>query len=105
MSVFNRRYAIVGFLTLKAASRTMKRRRRKQRLGRGLRLALFAALALPSLGIFAAIAAAFLRRRGPGGRRLEGYAVAEGAETEEGAEAERAAAARAEAPSEPIAAT
>ena len=98
MSVFNRRNALVGFLTLKAASRAMERRRRRQRVGRGLRLALFAALAVVSLGILAGVAAVFARRRRGVEQRLEGYAVAEDVEGAAAADAEAA-------PTEPIAAT
>jgi hypothetical protein len=101
MTVFNRRNALVGFVTLKAASRALDRRRRsrRERVGRGLKLALFAALALVSLGILAGVAAAFARRRrGVEQRRLEGYAVGEDAEGAAAADAEAA-------PTEPIAAT
>lgn len=60
MNVFNRRNALVGFLTLKA----LERRRRRQRVGRGLKIALFVVLAVVSVGVLAGIAAAFLRQRG-----------------------------------------
>ncbi|HET6624719.1 MAG TPA: hypothetical protein VFG70_09315 [Gaiellaceae bacterium] len=60
MNVFNRRNALVGFLTLKA----LERRRRRQRVGRGLKIALFVVLAIVSVGVLAGIAAAFLRQRG-----------------------------------------
>ena len=60
MNVFNRRNALVGFLTLKA----LERRRRRQRIGRGLKIALFVVLAIVSVGVLAGIAAAFLRQRG-----------------------------------------
>ena len=59
MNVFNRRNALVGFITLKA----LERRRRRQRAGRGLKVALFVVLAIVSVGVLAGIAAAFLRRR------------------------------------------
>jgi hypothetical protein len=60
MNVFTKRNALVGFLTLKA----LERRRRRQRVGRGLRIALFVVLAIVSVGVLAGIAAAFLRQRG-----------------------------------------
>jgi len=60
MNVFTKRNALVGFLTLKA----IERRRRRQRVGRGLRIALFVVLAIVSVGALAGIAAAFLRQRG-----------------------------------------
>ncbi len=60
MNVFTKRNALVGFLTLKA----IERRRRRQRVGRGLRIALFVVLAIVSVGVLAGIAAAFLRQRG-----------------------------------------
>ena len=60
MNVFTKRNALVGFLTLKA----IERRRRRQRAGRGLKIALFVVLAIVSVGVLAGIAAAFLRQRG-----------------------------------------
>ena len=60
MTVFNRRNALVGFLTLKAR----ERRRRRQRVGRALKIALFVVLGIVSIGVLAGIAAAFLRQRG-----------------------------------------
>jgi nucleotide-binding universal stress UspA family protein len=60
MNVFNRRNALVGFLALKA----LERRRRRQRVGRGLKIALFVVLGIVSVGVLAGIAAAFLRQRG-----------------------------------------
>ena len=60
MTVFNRRNALVGFLTLKA----LERRRRRQRVGRALKIALFVVLGTVSIGVLAGIAAAFLRQRG-----------------------------------------
>jgi hypothetical protein len=78
MNLFNRRNALVGFITLKMASRWLNRRRRRERSG--LRIALFVGLGLVSLGILAGVAAAFLRRRRQEPTRLEGYAVSEDAE-------------------------
>jgi hypothetical protein len=63
MSVFTRRNAIVGFVALKAASKALERRRKKQRRS-GLRIAGFVALGLVSVGILAGVAAVMLRRRG-----------------------------------------
>ena len=60
MNVFTKRNALVGFLTLKA----IERKRRRQRVGRGLKVALFVVLAIVSVGVLAGIAAAFLRQRG-----------------------------------------
>lgn len=88
MNVFNKRNALVGFVTLKAMQRAMKRRRRWQRFGRGPKIAAFVLLGIVSLGVLAGVAAVFLRKRGQESQRLEGYAVADdvveaGAETEE----------------------
>jgi hypothetical protein len=63
VSVFNKRNALIGFVTVKAASRWLERRRKPRRSG--LRIAGFVALGLVSLGIAAAVAAA-LRRRADG---------------------------------------
>jgi hypothetical protein len=71
MNVFNRRNALTGFITLKAASRALKRKRRRQRMGRGVKVALFVVLAIVSVGILAGIATAFLRRRGEVAELLE----------------------------------
>jgi len=61
MTVYNRRNALVGYMTLKAASRALERRRRRQRFGRNLKVALFVTLAIVSAGVLAAVAAAFLK--------------------------------------------
>ena len=71
MTVFNRRNALVGYLTLKAASRAAARRRRRQRAGRGLKVALLVVAGIVSAGILAGIAVAFLRRRGDVAELLE----------------------------------
>jgi hypothetical protein len=100
MTVFNRRNALVGFgfITLRKASRALKRRRR-QRAGRGLKVALLVIAGIVSVGILAGIAAAFLRRRGDVGELLEDAdAAAEEAVEEIAAELDAAAA-------EPIPAT
>ncbi|MBM2821674.1 MAG: hypothetical protein HW413_420 [Thermoleophilia bacterium] len=57
MSIFTKRNAAIGYLTLKALDR---RRRRRS----GLRLSLYIALGLISFGILAGVAAVALRRRG-----------------------------------------
>ena len=79
MNVFNKRNALVGFLTLKAASRALGRRRRRKRSG--LKLVLFLVLGLVSLGVLAGLAAVVLRRQHGESRRLEGYAA--GSEVED----------------------
>jgi hypothetical protein len=56
VTIFNKRNAAVGYLTLKALDRRHRRRN-------GLRLGLFVALGLVSFGILAAVAAVHLRRR------------------------------------------
>ncbi len=58
MTVFNRRNALVGFVTLKALER------RRNRRGNGLKIAGFVVLGLVSVGILAGVAAVMLRRRG-----------------------------------------
>jgi hypothetical protein len=89
MNVFNRRNALIGFMTLKA----LERRRRRQRAGRGLKIALFVVLAIVSVGILAGIAAAFLRRRGDVEEFLdEADAVAEEAAEDVAAELDATAA-------------
>jgi hypothetical protein len=89
MNVFNRRNALIGFMTLKA----LERRRRRQRAGRGLKIALFVVLAIVSVGILAGMAAAFLRRRGDVEEFLdEADAVAEEAAEDVAAELDAAAA-------------
>ena len=101
MNVFNRRNALVGYFTLKAASRALDRRRRRQRAGRGLKVALFVVLAVVSVGILAGVAAAFMRKRAQELDLAEDdEAVVEEAEAEDEAAAEPDAAA-----AEPIPAT
>jgi hypothetical protein len=77
VSIFTKRNALVGFVTLKALER-----RRKQRQRHTLRLAAFVALGLISAGILAAVAVAVLHRHKDAQEpeeesRLEGYAVAD----------------------------
>jgi len=102
MTVFNRRNALVGFVTLKVHS--LKRGRRRRRFGRNLKIALFVTLAIVSVGILAGIAGAFLKAKKSGPQHLEGYAAAE--ESAEVAKGEEAASApEAAATTEPIPAT
>ena len=78
MTIFNRRNAAVGYLTLKA----LDRRRSKRS---GLRLGLYIALGLVSVGILAGVAAVAMRRHagataaGP----EEGSATTDDAESDE----------------------
>ena len=74
MNVFTKKNALVGFLTLKALSRSLERRRSRRRSG--LRIAGFVALGLVSVGILAGIAAVMLRRRGESGDSVQGEPVA-----------------------------
>ena len=83
MTIFNKRNALVGYITL----RQLKRRRQQKR--HVLKLVAFVVLAVISAGILAAVAAAVIRRQkdAHNGRHeaqhLEGYAVAnEAAEVE-----------------------
>jgi len=76
VTIYTRRNALVGYVTLKAASRALERRRRRKQLERNAwKIVLLVVLGLVSLGILAGLAAVALRhQREP--RRLEGYAVA-----------------------------
>jgi hypothetical protein len=80
VTVFNKRNALVGFLTVKAAQRAMSRRRERRR--RGAKIAAFVTLGLVSVGIVAAIAAVLHRRSGEQGHSLQGYAVGDDADSE-----------------------
>ncbi|OFW71360.1 MAG: hypothetical protein A2Y55_03970 [Actinobacteria bacterium RBG_16_68_12] len=82
MTIYTKRNALVGYVTLKAASRALERRRRRKQLGRNAwKIVFLVVLGLVSLGILAGLAAVALRhQREP--RRLEGYAVAEDVEGE-----------------------
>jgi hypothetical protein len=62
VSIFTKRNAAVGYITLKAASRALERRRSRRRSG--FKLGLYIALGLISFGILAGVAAVALRRRG-----------------------------------------
>ena len=61
MSIYNRRNAAVGYLTLKAVGRAIDKKRRPRRSG--LRVAAYVGLGLVSAGILAGILAIALRRR------------------------------------------
>ncbi len=80
MTIYTKRNALVGYVTLKAASRALERRRRRKKRD-AWKIVLLVVLGLVSLGILAGLAAVALRhQREP--RHLEGYAVAEEAEAE-----------------------
>ena len=61
MSIYNRRNAAVGYLTLKAVQRAVANKRRPRRSG--LRVAAYVGLGLVSAGILAGVLAIALRRR------------------------------------------
>ena len=61
MSIYNRRNAAVGYLTLKAVQRAVAKKRRARRSG--LRVAAYVGLGLVSAGILAGVLAIALRRR------------------------------------------
>ena len=61
MSIYNRRNAAVGYLTLRAAQRAIQNKRRRRRSG--LRVATYVGLGLVSAGILAGLLAIALRRR------------------------------------------
>jgi len=71
VTIFNKRNAAVGYLTLKALDRrnrsvgylALKALDRRRRRRNGLRLGLYVALGLVSFGILAAVAAVHLRRK------------------------------------------
>jgi len=75
MTIFNRRNAVVGFVTLKALERRLGRRRRRN----GRKIAAFVALGVLSAGVLAAVAVFAVRRQrdGQNEQRLEGYGVAD----------------------------
>jgi hypothetical protein len=60
VSIFNKRNAAVGYVTLKAISRSLERRRKRRS---GLKLGLYIGLGLVSVGILAAVAAIAARRQ------------------------------------------
>ncbi len=61
MSIYNRRNAAVGYLTIKALQREIDRRRKPRRSG--LKVAAYLGLGLVSAGILAAALAIALKRR------------------------------------------
>ena len=75
MSIFTKRNAAVGYITLKAASRALERRRSRRRSG--LKLALYIALGLISVGILAGAAAVAMRRHGGTAEEPEGDSATE----------------------------
>jgi hypothetical protein len=92
VTIFTKRNALVGFITLKALER--RRRRRKRH---ALKLAAFVALGIVSAGILAAVAVAVIHRQKEGkepeeAQRLEGYAVADEPGSGDTAELDAAAA-------------
>lgn len=75
MTVFSKRNALVGFLTLKALERRRHRQKRH-----AWKLVTFVVLGIVSAGILAAVAAAVLRRQRDASeetQHLQGYAVAD----------------------------
>jgi hypothetical protein len=60
VNVFTKRNAAVGYVTLKAASRMLERRKRRRN---DRKLGLYVALGLISLGILAGVVAVLARRR------------------------------------------
>lgn len=78
MSIYNRRNAAVGYLTLKAVGRAIDKKRRPRRSG--LRVATYVGLGLVSAGILAGVLAIALRRRH--GDTLEDSSVEIESETE-----------------------
>jgi hypothetical protein len=61
MSIYTRRNAAVGYLTLKAMQRAIDKKRRPRRSG--LKVAAYVGLGLVSAGILAGVIAIALRRR------------------------------------------
>ena len=61
MSLYNRRNAVVGYLTIKALQRELDKRRRPRRSG--MKVAAYVGLGLVSAGILAAALAIALKRR------------------------------------------
>jgi hypothetical protein len=76
VTIFNKRNALVGFVTLKALERRRQRRKRS-----AAKLAGFIVLGVLSVGILAALAAIVVRRQreteGEAEQHLAGYAVAD----------------------------
>ena len=61
MSIYNRRNAAVGYLTLKAMQRAIDKKRKRGRSG--LRIAAYVGLGLVSAGVLAGVLAIALRHR------------------------------------------
>jgi hypothetical protein len=61
VTVFNKRNALVGFLTLKVVEQRLRRRRLRRKAPK---IALFSLVGLASLGAVVGIVAVLLRRRG-----------------------------------------
>jgi uncharacterized membrane protein len=76
--VFNKRNAAVGYITLKAVSRKLARRRKRS----GLKVALFVSLGIVSLGVLAGLAFVLLRRQQGESEQTEGYSFGDEAESE-----------------------
>jgi hypothetical protein len=77
MSIFSKRNALVGFVTLKALERRRQRRKRS-----AAKLAGFIVLGVLSVGVLAALAAIVMRRQREAeaegeGQHIEGYAVSD----------------------------
>ncbi len=78
MTIFNKRNALVGFVTLKELQRRRRRRRRSV-----AKVATFVGVGLVSVGILAGVAAVVYKRHGGEiEQRLEGYAVGDDSESE-----------------------
>jgi hypothetical protein len=74
VTIFNKRNALIGFLTLKAASRARRRMLRKQKRS-AWKLPVLVGLGVVSLGVLAVVGAVVLKRqREP--EHIEGYVVA-----------------------------
>jgi hypothetical protein len=67
MTIFNKRNALVGFLTLKWLEQRRQRRKKRQALK-------LAALGVASLGVVAVLGAVLVKRQRGEENRLEGYA-------------------------------
>jgi hypothetical protein len=78
VTIFNKRNALVGYLTLKALERRKWRRRRNV-----AKVATFAGLGLVSVGILAGVAAVVYKRHGGEiEQQPHGYAVGDDSESE-----------------------
>ncbi len=78
MTIFNKRNALVGFLTLKWLERRRQRRRKSV-----AKIATYAGLGLVSVGILAGVAAVVYKRHGGEiEQQPHGYAVGDDSESE-----------------------